>query len=135
MVKKHIIILATLISLIGCSVQDTNKDLENNDSNIVEKNEEKDNNDSASNVEDEKVEDEKVEYDRYQYIEKVFADNNYNPPAQSEWLVKDEGENKVAVIIKVPVSKAKPLITKLIFLEKDVNEIVFLQIENKIIIP
>lgn len=130
MVKKHIIILATLISLIGCSVQDTNKDLENNDSNIVEKNEEKDNNDSASNVEDEKV-----EYDRYQYIEKVFADNNYNPPAQSEWLVKDEGENKVAVIIKVPVSKAKPLITKLIFLEKDVNEIVFLQIENKIIIP
>lgn len=118
MMKKYIIILATLISLIGCSVQDSNKDLENNDSNIVEKNEE-----------------ENIIYDRYEYIEEVFADHNYTAPNQSEWLVKDEGEDKVAVIIKVPVSKAKPLITKLIFKEKEVNEIIFLQIENKIIIP
>lgn len=68
------------------------------------------------------------------YMQSVFNEYNYNAPDLSTWQIKKEGSSKVVVIIKELQPQSKPLITKLIFLEGTDNQIVFLQINNKIII-
>lgn len=43
---------------------------------------------------------------------------------------KEEGPQKIAVIIKEGVGHGKPKISKLIFLEGDTNELILVQVEN-----
>lgn len=76
-------------------------------------------------------------FDQEQFIINTFANYNYQVPDKSQWLVKEEGTNKVAVIIKENLNhKGKPDISKLIFLVnlEGEPEILHLMIKNQVII-
>lgn len=67
---------------------------------------------------------------RTDYIRDPFLEYGYTTPSESEWIVKEEGPQKIAVIIKEGVEHGKPKISKLIFLEGDTNELILVQVEN-----
>lgn len=71
---------------------------------------------------------------RLEFIEETFNTYNFNAPDKSQWQIKEEGPNKVVVIIKELIPQQKPLITKLILIDNGSYNIEFLQIENKILI-
>ena len=70
---------------------------------------------------------------RTDYIRDTFLEYGYTTPSESEWIVKEEGPQKIAVIIKEGVGHGKPKISKLIFLEGDTNELILVQVENSIV--
>lgn len=70
---------------------------------------------------------------RTDYIRDTFLEYGYTIPSESEWIVKEEGPQKIAVIIKEGVGHGKPKISKLIFLEGDTNELILVQVENSIV--
>lgn len=59
---------------------------------------------------------EKEVFDQDQFIINTFTSYNYQVPDKSQWLMKEEGPNKVAVIFKENLNrKGKPDISKLVF--------------------
>lgn len=70
---------------------------------------------------------------RTDYIRDTFLEYGYTTPSESEWIVKEEGPQKIAVIIKEGVGHGNPKISKLIFLEGDTNELILVQVENSIV--
>ena len=80
---------------------------------------------------------EKEVFDQDQFIINTFASYNYQVPDKSQWQVKEEGPNKVAVIIKENLNrKGKPDISKLVFLLNSDGEpeILHLMIKNQVMI-
>lgn len=142
MIKKRIytIILIGLLVLVGCSNNGQNVEKENDNPSInnIEDNEDNKDNEKDTKKEDEVENDNIVndseKYSRIDYINSVFKEYNYNAPDQSKWIIKEEGPSKIAVIIKENQKNSRPIMTKLIFLEGNTNEILFLEIENNIII-
>ena len=70
---------------------------------------------------------------RSDYIRETFLEYGYTTPSESEWIVKEEGPQKIAVVIKEGVGHGKPKISKLIFLEGDTNELILVQVENRVV--
>lgn len=113
MMKKRIIHLALLVALVGCGAKE-DKDIS-----------------PQIDLNKETVDTQKQESNREEKIEAIFKQYDYEPEL-NPWNIKEEG-NKIVVLIKEVVPKSKPIITKLIYLEES-DEILFLQIENNIII-
>lgn len=134
MMKKRIVMAVLLLSLVGCKTVD--KPAENsatpNTGETLPKENLNHSEDTSETKEDSMYSDHKT--DTMSYIRSVFTEYGYDAPDESIWQIKDEGPKKVAVIIKQLVPNSRPKITKLIFLEGTHNEILFLQIDNKIII-
>ena len=107
--KKRILIAFITLCLVGCQNIDSNQ--QGNNDKIIQ--------------EEESGEETK---NRLEFIEETFNTYNFNAPNKSQWQIKEEGPNKVVVIIK------EPLITKLILIDNGSYNIEFLQIENKILI-
>lgn len=66
------------------------------------------------------------------YIIATFKEYGKDVDA-SQWILKEEGPNKTAVIIKEPRSKSKPLISKLIFKwngSSEQAEILYIMVDN-----
>lgn len=141
MMKKRIVLVLLAFFLVGCAnvvPEAPQPEAPKSDPVVpeVETSDEKE--ESEPVVEEEPKEepkkDESVKMTRNEYIKSTFAAHGFTTPAEDKWIVKEEGPQKIAVIIKEPVSKGKPNISKLIFLEGETNEILFLEINNKIII-
>ncbi|MFV0394420.1 MAG: hypothetical protein ACK5LC_08485 [Coprobacillaceae bacterium] len=87
-------------------------------------------------MEDEVVIDTSDALSQDEYILHIFELYGYTPPDKNSWIIKHEGDNKVAVIIKENIGNGKPDITKLIFLwngSSDNAEILFIMINNQIL--
>lgn len=113
--KKRILIAFIALSLGGCQNIGSNQQ-GNNDSTIQE-------NQSSEET-----------MNRMDFIEKTFKTYKFDAPDKSQWQIKDEGPNKVVVIIKELIPQQRPLITKLVLIDNGSYNIEFLQIENRIII-
>lgn len=135
MMKKRVVLLILIIVLTGCTSMPSK--LPKEDTPVVEKTPDQPVDESCDldSSTDEAPTDVPVEkLSRTEYIRKTFLDYGFVTPDESEWIVKEEGPKKVAVIIKEKVNKGKPNISKLIFLEEETNKILFLEVNNKIII-
>ena len=72
-----------------------------------------------------------------EFVIQTFADYGFTAPDRSQWQFENQGPNKVAVIIKEPVQRGRPNISKLIFLwngSAEQAEILHLSINNRVII-
>lgn len=132
MMKKRIILVFLVMILGGCThvVLDTSKN--GSSQNGTESSGIKEGDNTTGNIQEESNVDDSLS--RNDYVRNIFAEYGYTAPAENEWIVNEEGHQKVAVIIKENIPNGKPNITKIVFLEGATNEIVFLQINNKIII-
>lgn len=128
--KKRIVILLLALSLTGCV-----KVYQNEPKPVEPETVEPEAVTPESETATEVVEAEEVvaeQQTRSDYIRATFAEYGYTAPSEDMWIVKEEGDRKIAVVIKENIGKGKPNITKLVFLEGETNTILFLQIENSI---
>lgn len=85
--------------------------------------------------EDEVVETEKTETElQEEFVRETFAEYDYEAPEYSAWEVKEEGPEKIAVIIKEDVAdQDKPNISKVIYLwegSKETAKVLHVTVEN-----
>ncbi|CAM3440672.1 membrane lipoprotein lipid attachment site-containing protein [Erysipelothrix anatis] len=72
-----------------------------------------------------------------EFVVQTFANYGFTAPERSQWQFENQGPNKIAVIIKEPVQRGRPNISKLIFLwngSAEQAEILHLSINNRVII-
>lgn len=104
-------------------VENNNDVVENNDNEVVEDNDEE-------VVESEKTDTELQE----EFVRETFSSYDYDAPEYSAWEVKEEGPEKMAVIIKEEVEgQNKPNISKVIYLwngSKETAEVLHVTVEN-----
>ena len=100
--KKSIIILIVVFSLFGCSNQ-TVLDAEKTEE-VIQEN-------AVQEIGEELSESDRLE----DYVREVFAEYGFETPEESNWIIKYEGEEKVAVIIKIRENN-RVYVNKLIFL-------------------
>lgn len=151
MFKKGLYILVLVLALTGCSTVDQKENLEDS---------QKDTQDITDSIKEDTKKEEKIEPETSdteeensendtsnvieesenlsseEYAIKIFSENGKNVDS-STWIFENQGPNKVAVIIKEPQTRNRPIISKLIFLwygNSDTAEILFLQVDNNIII-
>lgn len=104
--KKVVILFLLGIMITGCASNGSKQD--------ETKKDEVENKTKQSNDQDDKSERHKLTQD--EFIIETFASYGYETPSRDTWIVKNEEDNKVAVIIKEFEGKKKPDISKLIFL-------------------
>ncbi|WP_205700149.1 hypothetical protein [Erysipelothrix sp. HDW6C] len=78
---------------------------------------------------------EEVSLSQDDYIIQTFAAYGFDASNTGNWIVKQEGPNKVAVIIKEGVGRGRPNISKLIFLWNGSSvdaEILFIMVNNSV---
>lgn len=124
--KKSLLLVAVLFILNGCTSLDyDNKEISTKPSDT-----------SASLVTEEKQgsKDDVALSPKDAFIVNTFKEYGVEVRLE-DLIIKEEGNHKTAVIYKDYSSSKKPLISKLIFTWKDVNnyEIYHLTIENKVI--
>lgn len=118
MMKKRISLMFLVLLIVGCSQQPKEEVP------VVE----------VPELEDSEPETvEPTPVTRSDYIRETFLEYGYTTPSESEWIVKEEGPQKIAVVIKEGVGHGKPKISKLIFLEGDTNELILVQVENRVV--
>ena len=122
--------VSLLLLLSACSpAAKEDDDVTPPDNDVVEN----DNNDTDDNVveEDEKTDVELQE----EFVRETFAEYNYEAPEYAAWNVKEEGPDKMAVIIKEDVEgQEKPNISKVIYLwsgSKETAEVLHVTVENQ----
>lgn len=126
MKKRIVIFMLFALLLTGCSKENKNKE-----SNRQQNTQVTDSNQQEKN----KADTETQKLTQEQFIVKTFSSYGYTPPAPSNWIIKQEGKNKVVVIIKEPVKQGKPNISKLIFLwngSSDKTQVLFVLVNNKV---
>ena len=108
---------------------------ENNVEATDEQTEEKDSDSKQSNIKD-NTSNKLKEFNQDEWIRSTFLEYGYEAPDRSQWIVKEEGNGKVAVIIKENIhTKGKPDISKLIFIKSDTEpKILHLMVKNRKII-
>ena len=152
--KKITLLLLVLFLVSACAIDKTQnespqKEITESTSALENKDEENKESDNSKNDALEKTDEKESEtsesdhleetasFDQDQFIIDTFAAYGYEVPDKSQWIVKQEGPEKVAVIIKENLSrKGKPDISKLVFLihEGKEPEILHLMVKNKVII-
>lgn len=69
------------------------------------------------------------------YILDTFAEYGYTVPDRSQWIVEQQGPQKVAVIIKENIGQGKPNISKLVFLwdnQMETGELLHVMVSNTV---
>ena len=141
MMKKRNSLMFLVLLLVGCSQQPKEevpvvpevKEPEVSEPEVKEPEVSEPEDVEPEEAEPEEAEPEDVEptpVTRTDYIRDTFLEYGYTTPSESEWIVKEEGPQKIAVIIKGGVGHGKSKICKLIFLEGDTNELILVQVEN-----
>lgn len=89
-----------------------------------------------NDADDNEVEEEKTDLQlQEEFVRETFAKYNYEAPEYATWNVKEEGPDKMAVIIKENVDgQDKPNISKVIYLwdgSKETAEVLHVEVENQ----
>lgn len=152
MMKKRIVLVLLAFFLVGCAsvVPETpepetpksdpvtpevdTSDKKDDSETVADNSDKNDTSETADSNVDKPADTATNSMSRNEYIRATFVEHGFTTPAESQWIVKEEGPQKIAVIIKENVSRGKPNISKLIFLEGSTNQILFLQINNRVII-
>lgn len=138
--NKNLLTIASvslLLMLSACAPRPQDEDVLAPPENDVEENVETEDNDGVVDTEDndEVLETEKTDTElQEEFVRETFATYNYEAPEYAAWEVKEEGPDKMAVIIKEDVEgQNKPNISKVIYLwdgSKETAEVLHVEVEN-----
>ncbi|MDF9824940.1 hypothetical protein M2475_001366 [Breznakia sp. PF5-3] len=126
MKKRMVLIVLLGLLVVGCTSNNTTTEKEK-DTDVIKTVDE--------NTEESQENEEVISgMTQDEFIISTFASYGYTTPDKSDWIIKEEGNDKVAIIIKVHEGKGKPNISKLIFLWNGSSEeatVLFVMVNNQ----
>lgn len=131
--KKSIVlvVLFTLLFSSGCSSNDDTAKSNEDDNTVNTSSQQEITSDEAKA--DDTVDTSSLSQLQYDYIINTFEEYGYTPPSSDNWIIKHEGDKKIAIIIKEKNGNQYN-VNKLVFLwENDEAQLLLVKINNQII--